>query len=95
MEYVFGNLGGGEVLRIKGDRHTDYRGYVEVEQEIGGEIIVDRFRVVKKLETKDSDNGTCYDWYEIDRHYRYCDKTPRLDTEINDLLLNILKGASK
>lgn len=31
--------------------------------------------MVRKLESSEDDEGNCYDWYEIDRHYREIDRT--------------------
>lgn len=39
------------------------------------QTITDHFRVVGKLDSKEDAEGNCYDWYEIDRHYRVVDKT--------------------
>lgn len=42
-------------------------------------MITDRFRVVKKLDSQKDEEGSFYDWYEIDRHYRYEDRhTPQI-----------------
>ena len=45
MEYVFGTEGEIEVLKTKGDTHTDLTGYQQVVQEYPGEKITDNFRV--------------------------------------------------
>ncbi len=39
------------------------------------QTITDNFRIVGKLDSKEDAEGNCYDWYEIDRHYRVVDKT--------------------
>lgn len=31
--------------------------------------------MVRKLRSAEDAEGRCYDWYEIDRHYRMTDKT--------------------
>ena len=36
--------------------------------------MTDSFRIVQLLESKEDTEGNCYDWYEIDHHYRYADK---------------------
>lgn len=75
MEYVFGVRGQLEVLKTKGETHTDLTGYQQIERSFsGGEAITDNFRVVRRLESKTDPAGNCYDWYEIDRHYRTIDK---------------------
>ena len=75
-EYVFGTLNGSEILRVKGPSHTDLSGFQQAAQESPGETITDRFRVVRRLKSAEDEAGHCYDWYEIDRHYRTVDKTP-------------------
>ena len=75
MEYVFGTKGRIEVLKTKGDHHTDLTGYHQIEREYPDQTITDSFRVVRKLDSREDAEGGCYDWYEIDRHYRMTDKT--------------------
>lgn len=75
MEYVFGTQDEIEVLRTKGDSHSDLSGYQQTVQEIGDEKITDNFRVVRKMDSKEDEAGRCYDWYEIDRHNRIIDRT--------------------
>ncbi len=75
MEYVFGTEGEIEVLKTKGDSHTDLTGYQEVVREYPGEKITDNFRVVRKIDSTEDGEGNCYDWYEIDRHRRETDRT--------------------
>ena len=75
MEYVFGTQGEIEVLKTKGDSHTDLTGYHQLEREYPDQTITDSFRVVRKLRSAEDAEGRCYDWYEIDRHYRMTDKT--------------------
>ena len=68
MEYVFGTEGEIEVLKTKGDSHTELTGYP-------GEKIADNFRVVRKIDSTEDSEGNCYDWYEIDRHFQQIDRT--------------------
>lgn len=75
MEYVFGTQGGMEVLKTKGAAHTDLTGFHQIEQEYPDQTITDNFRVVRKLDSQEDAEGNCYDWYEIDHHYRVTDKT--------------------
>lgn len=75
MEYVFGTKGRIEVLKTKGGHHTDLTGYHQIEREYPDQTITDSFRVVRKLDSREDAEGSCYDWYEIDRHYRMTDKT--------------------
>ena len=75
MEYVFGTKGEVEVLKTKGSTHTDLTGFQQVEQKYPDQTVTDNFRVVRKLDSQEDVAGNCYDWYEIDRHYREIDKT--------------------
>lgn len=75
MEYVFGTQGEMEVLKTKGDAHTDLTGFRSIEHIYPDQTITDNFRVVRKLDSKEDAEGSCYDWYEIDRRYRVVDKT--------------------
>ena len=70
MEYVFGTEGEMEVLKVKGDAHTDLTGYHQIEQEYPDQTVTDSFRIVRKLDSGTDAEGRCYDWYEIDRHNR-------------------------
>lgn len=74
LEYVFGTEGSIEVLKTKGGEHTDLSGYHELVREYPDQTIVDRFRIVKKTNTAEDEEGNCYDWYEICDHYRDTDK---------------------
>lgn len=75
MEYVFGTKDDIEVLKTKGQFHTNMKGFHQVEQEYSDQIITDNFHIVCKLESVEDEEGNCYDWYEIDHHYRVMDKT--------------------
>ena len=75
MEYVFGTQGDVEVLKVKGAAHTDLTGFHQIEQTYPDQTITDNFRIVQKLDSKEDEEGNCYDWYEIDHHYRVTDKT--------------------
>lgn len=35
------------------------------------------------MKSKEDTEGNCYDWYEIDHHYRIADKTISLQTQID------------
>lgn len=83
MEYVFGTQKDLEVLKTKGSAHTDLTDYHEIEQVYPDQTITDRFRVVRKLDSQEDDEGNCYDWYEIDRHYRVVDKTGPVLEQVN------------
>lgn len=75
MEYVFGTKGEVEVLKTKGSAHTDLIGFHQIERTYPDQVITDNFRIVRKLDSSEDGEGNCYDWYEIDRHYRIVDKT--------------------
>lgn len=45
--------------------------------------ITDTFRIVRKYDSREDAEGNCYDWYEIDSHYRTQDREPMLTAEID------------
>ena len=75
MEYVFGTQEDIEVLKTKGSEHSDLTGFHQIERSYPDQTVTDCFRVVRKLDSLEDGEGNCYDWYEIDRHYRFTDKT--------------------
>lgn len=75
MEYVFGTEGEVEILKVKAGSHTDLTGFHQIEQTYHDQTITDSFRVVRKIRSAEDAEGNCYDWYEIDRHYRTADKS--------------------
>lgn len=83
-EYVFGTSGSTEILRVKGPAHTDLSGFQQVTREWPDQTITDRFRVVCRLKSDEDGEENCYDWYEIDRHYRTVDKSSALRAEMED-----------
>ncbi len=84
MEYVFGTNGEIETLKVKGASHTDLTGYHQTEQIYPDQTITDHYRIVRKLDSQEDVEGNCYDWYEIDRHYRVVDKTGPLARQAAD-----------
>lgn len=64
-----------EILKVKGDTHTDLTGFHQLEQTYPDQTVSDSFRIVRKLDSGTDAEGSCYDWYEIDHHYRVLDKT--------------------
>ena len=92
MEYVFGTEGEIEVLKTKGDAHSDLTGYQQIVQEFPGEKITDNFRVVKKTGSAEDDEGNCYDWYEIDRHYRTTDRSEPVAARVEAIEAAIERG---
>lgn len=92
MDYVFGTEGEIEVLKTKGDTHSDLTGYQQIVQEFPGEKITDNFRVVKKTGSDEDGEGNCYDWYEIDRHYRTIDKSGAVAERVGAIEAAIERG---
>lgn len=83
MEYVFGTRERHgvieDILKTKGDKHTNLSGNMEIERKFDDSVITDIFNVVKKYQSKKDKDGACYDWYIIENHYRYIDKyTPNI-----------------
>lgn len=39
---------------------------------------------MRKIESAEDEEGNCYDWYEIDRHYRAVDKTGPVIQQVNE-----------
>lgn len=83
MEYVFGTEHRNETLRTKGEEHTDLTGFQEVVREYPDQTITDRFLIVRKTHSDEDVEGNCYDWYIIDKHYRYTDKTGPIKDEVD------------
>ena len=75
MEYVFGTKGDVEILKVKGDTHTNLTGFHQIERAYPDQTITDSFRIVRKLDSQEDGEGNCYDWYEIDRHNRIVDRS--------------------
>ena len=82
MEYVFGTSNGVETLKTKGSTHTDLKGFHQIERKYPDQTITDHFYVVRKIHSSEDAEGTCYDWYEIDKHYRITDKSASLKEDL-------------
>lgn len=82
MEYVFGTKGDKEVLKTKGSSHSRLSGFHQLERVFTDQTITDSFRIVGLMKSKEDSEGNCYDWYEIDSHYRYTDKADAIRAEI-------------
>lgn len=79
IEYVFGTMWWEnqerETLKtVTEDSHTDLKGYNEITREYTDNKITDRFQIVTKFLSKE-ESGKFYDWYIIDRHYRFQDRS--------------------
>ena len=95
MEYVFGTKYDQEVLKTKGDEHSDLTGYQQLVRHYPDQDITDSFRIVEKTNSAEDDEGNCYDWYVIDHHYRFTDKfTPQIgetEQEITDVEIELME----
>lgn len=88
MEYIFGivqRYGGveREIVKTKGDHHTNLEGYQIVESEYEDRHITDTFLVLEKYHSAEDAEGNCYDWYYISDHNR---DTDRFEPQKEDLL---------
>lgn len=83
MEYIFGSDKDKEILKTKGSSHSNLTGFHQIEMRYPDQTITDSFRVVRHIESKEDVEGNCYDWYEIDHHYRLADKTIGLQAQID------------
>ena len=92
MDYVFGTEGEIEVLKIKGDAHTDLTGYQQIVQKFPGEEVTDGFRVARKIRSAEDEEGNCYDWYEIDHHNRTVDKSVSVAARVEAIETAIERG---
>jgi hypothetical protein len=88
MDYIFGVVERNGVtvenLKTVGQSHTNLGGFTQTVREYTDSTITDRFRVVEKYRSEEDAEGNCYDWYLIDQHYRYMDKTNPLAAETSD-----------
>lgn len=82
MEYVFGTKGDLEILRTKGSIHSDLSGFQQFVQVYPDQTVTDNFRISRHLHSDQDAEGNCYDWYEIDHHYRVADKSASLAKRI-------------
>lgn len=79
MEYIYGttHISGidRENLKTINDTHTNYEGYLTTVREYDDNTITDYCHIVSHYDSKEDEAGNCYDWYEIDQHYRTIDRT--------------------
>lgn len=80
MEYIFGtnDFTGEEVLKTVGAEHSGLSGFQQTVREYPDCTITDSFFVVRKTKSAEDEEGKCYDWYLIDQHNRYVDKSVAL-----------------
>ena len=81
-----------EILKTKGDAHTDLTGWQEVEQVYPDQTVTDRFRVLRKLDSQEDGEDKCYDWYEIDHHNRTVDKSVSVAARVEAIEMAIERG---
>lgn len=83
MEYIFGYYDNGtETVKTKDAVHSDLKGFQIVSRDYDDCTIVDSFYVIKKTASNEDVEGACYDWYTIDKHSRYVDKTKCVKSEL-------------
>lgn len=87
MEYIFGNddRRGRRTLLTKGDEHTNLDGFCEIVRDFDDCTIADSFYAIRKTGSDKDDEGNCYDWYDIDMHYRTINKTKQARADIDFL----------
>ena len=92
MEYIFGIVERNGVtvenLKTVGQTHTNLGGFTQTVREYTDSTITDRFRITEKYRSDEDADGNCYDWYLIDEHYRYVDKTEAVKTQLGAELLD-------
>lgn len=88
MEYLFGK-DKFEYLRTKDAVHSNLSGFQEVVQEYPDCTITDSFRVVRHYKADKDGEKNCYDWYEIDSHYRMIDKGAKARAEVEQARADI------
>lgn len=89
MEYVFGTVIRNNIefenLKVINDSHTDLRGFIETVREFEDNKIIDKFQIIEKYYSTEDICGNTYDWYIIDKHYRYEDKASFVAQEIKSI----------
>ena len=55
-------------------------------------VITDNFRVVCKTHSDEDSEGNCYDWYDIDQHYRVIDRTGPVSADLDKMIISALEG---
>lgn len=84
MEYIFGYYDNGtENLKTKDTAHSNLTGFQIVTRDYDDCTITDSFYVIKKTASNEDAEGMCYDWYTIDKHNRYVDKTKCLESRFD------------
>lgn len=85
MEYIFGYVQHNGVtvenLKTVGNSHSELSGFIQTVREYQDTTITDVFRITERYRSDEDGEGNCYDWYVIDKHYRYVDETKPLKAE--------------
>ena len=96
MEYIFGTVNRNGVmvenLKIINDTHTNLQDFQQVVREYEDCTITDNFRIVEKYREVDGIDGRAYDWYVIDNHNRYVDKSGPIEKQLQDITV-VLENA--
>ncbi len=94
MEYIYGSndFTGEETLKTVGNEHTDLCGFQQTVREYPDCTITDSFHIVEKTKSAEDSEGNCYDWYLIDRHSRFIDKTKPVKANLDVLIASMLEG---
>ena len=87
MEYIFGYVQHNGVtvenLKTVGNSHSELSGFIQTVREYPDTTITDVFLITERYRSDEDGEGNCYDWYVIDKHYRYVDETKQLKAENN------------
>lgn len=92
MEYIFGIVERNgmtvENLKTVGEAHSALDGYIQTVREYADSTITDRFHIVEQYRSDEDADGNCYDWYVINEHYRYVDRSNALKADIEAQILD-------
>lgn len=83
MEYIFGTYKDNEILKTKDNVHSNLKGWVGIKIDYPDCSITDNFLAGKKFDSKEDEEGNCYDWYYITNHNRIIDKSDALMAKID------------
>ena len=92
MDYIFGSTTRdgvtAETLLTVGEAHSALTGETETRRTFPEGDLIDHFRIAEHCRSDEDGEGRCYDWYTIEGHYRYVDKTAAVEalSEENKLL---------
>ena len=94
MEYVFGldDRRGQRTLLTKSGEHTALSGFCEVVRAYDDCTITDSFYAARKTKSSEDSAGTCYDWYDIDQHYRVIDRTGPVSADLDKMIISAMES---